>query len=516
MFELPNVWPIHCVASLLFSKLNALAADILSNPIGLTGSESSFDEVTTTKLTAPWFKKSVTIACLTLAVFLFAGFSLPNVAQAQTIPATTQAQSGQSQESLAQLLDEATRLLNSKMAAQAYASLLKQADRFTGEPRFDYLLGISALDSGRPGQAVFALERVVANDPKNGPARAELARALFTLRELESAKREFNDVKKSNPPSAVSASIDRYLNAIKGLSDQQNGPQSLLTLTAEAGLSYDSNINAGSSQSEWVLGDGARLIPTEASLGQSAWAARLAGGLEYQTKLNANLTAFAQVGFNARKAFVGSKLSFVTLDTSVGVASTRQSEVWTVAINAGHAQVNQTSLRNVIGTSVQWQRSISKTEKAGLFIQMFDLRFPNSSLQNAQRVVLGGTAARETSDGVILIGALSFNSERSKTDSPEFSFRAPNVRVLAEWPASNQWRVFASATVEQRRYTGVQELFSGLKRRDTEIDLKLSGEKQISTALTLVPSIGYTHNASTIGPNDYRRTQIGLSFKYRH
>jgi outer membrane protein len=426
--------------------------------------------------------------------------------------------SDQVAEPLNELLDNAQRLLNNKLAGEAYARLSKSLNRFAGDVRFDYLLGISALDSGRPGQAVFALERVVANDPKNAPARAELARALFALRELDAAKREFSEVKTSNPPSAVSASIDRYLDAIKGLSEQQRAVQqtSTLILTGDFGLGYDSNINSGSAQSEWLLADGGRLIPTDASLGQSAWSARLGGGIEYQTKLNPEITAFAQVGFNARKAFVGSNLSFVTVDGAAGVAYTRQSGVWTVAINAGHAQVNQTSLRNVIGTSVQWQRSISKTEKAGLYIQMFDLRFPNSATQNAQRVVFGGTAAREASNGVILVGAISLNSERSKTNSPEFSFTAPNVRVLAEWPLSKRWRAFASATFEQRRYKGVQELFSGLERRDTEIDLKLSGEKQISNELTLVPSIGYTRNASTLGPNDYRRAQIGLSFKHRH
>lgn len=454
------------------------------------------------------------LACLLLGFIVIVS---PDALAQPTPTSGPTATDTQTAESLDALLDNAQRLLNNKLPSEAYARLNKNLDRFAGEARFDYLLGISALDSGRPGQAVFALERVVANDPKNAPARAELARALFTLRELDAAKREFSDVKISNPPSAVSASIDRYLDAIKGLSEQRATQQtSALTFTGDLGFSYDSNINSGSAQSEWLLADGGRLIPTDASLGQSAWSARLAGGIEYQTKLNSDITAFAQAGFNARKAFVGSKLSFVTVDTAAGVAYTRQSGVWTVAINAGHAQVNQTSLRNVIGTSVQWQRSISKTEKAGLFIQMFNLRFPNSATQNAQRVVLGGTAAREANNGVVFVGALSFNSERSKTSSPEFSFTAPNVRVLAEWPLSNQWRAFAGATIEQRKYKAVQELFSGLVRRDTEIDLKLSGEKQISNALTLVPSIGYTHNASTLGPNDYRRTQIGLSFKYRH
>ncbi len=48
-----------------------------------------------------------------------------------------------------------------------------------GESAFDYLLGIAALDSGHVTRAIFALERVLAVQPQNNLARAEIARAYL-------------------------------------------------------------------------------------------------------------------------------------------------------------------------------------------------------------------------------------------------------------------------------------------------------------------------------------------------
>ena len=62
-------------------------------------------------------------------------------------------------------------------AEQTYLALAPQADERAGDPAFDYALGIAALDSGRYGEAIIALQRVLAVQPGNAQARAELARA---------------------------------------------------------------------------------------------------------------------------------------------------------------------------------------------------------------------------------------------------------------------------------------------------------------------------------------------------
>src|SRR4051812_6031670 len=70
------------------------------------------------------------------------------------------------------LTDRARRLIAERNHQAAYKLLLPQEGTRAGDPEFDYLLGISALDSGDLERAVFALERVLAVQPNNHVARA--------------------------------------------------------------------------------------------------------------------------------------------------------------------------------------------------------------------------------------------------------------------------------------------------------------------------------------------------------
>ena len=60
------------------------------------------------------------------------------------------------------LIDHAKRLLEQRRAAQAYEALMPLESVCAGDPLFDYLFGIAAVDAGMP-------------------ERAEIARALLAL-----------------------------------------------------------------------------------------------------------------------------------------------------------------------------------------------------------------------------------------------------------------------------------------------------------------------------------------------
>ena len=72
----------------------------------------------------------------------------------------------------------------------AYDLLRSQEASLAGDPGFDYLLGIAAMDSGHLTHSVFALERVLAVEPDNLLARAEIARVHLMLGELRTSQQE--------------------------------------------------------------------------------------------------------------------------------------------------------------------------------------------------------------------------------------------------------------------------------------------------------------------------------------
>src|SRR5688572_8051771 len=91
-------------------------------------------------------------------------------------------------------LDEARGLIQKRDAKRAYDLLSPLEAQRAGDPEFDYLLGLAALDSGQTTRAIFAFERVLAVNPNHPQARAEIARAYFVAGETDAAKREFETV----------------------------------------------------------------------------------------------------------------------------------------------------------------------------------------------------------------------------------------------------------------------------------------------------------------------------------
>ena len=108
----------------------------------------------------------------------------------------------------------AQQLLNQNKPAEAYEYLAPFEDRYAGDVDFDYVLGISALDSGKSDKATLAFERVLAVNPNFAGARLDMARAYFQLGDADRAKAEFLTVRELNPPQQALAVIKQYLDAI--------------------------------------------------------------------------------------------------------------------------------------------------------------------------------------------------------------------------------------------------------------------------------------------------------------
>ena len=146
------------------------------------------------------------------------------------------------------LTEQAKGLLDAGKSAQAFALLDVQESTRAGEVMFDFLLGLAALDVGQNTRAVFALERVLAMEPNNVRARAEIARAYLALGETETARKEFETVQKQGVPADVSLTLDRYIAAARRVQDQSKvSVNGYLELT----LGYDSNLNLGRTRVRW-------------------------------------------------------------------------------------------------------------------------------------------------------------------------------------------------------------------------------------------------------------------------
>src|SRR3546814_7154265 len=80
---------------------------------------------------------------------------------------------------------------------------------------------MAALDAVRSGQAVLALQRVLAVQPNNAPARAELARAYALAGDIDTARAEFATV--VDDPSLPDPVRQRFTGFVRQFDKQLSG-----------------------------------------------------------------------------------------------------------------------------------------------------------------------------------------------------------------------------------------------------------------------------------------------------
>jgi outer membrane protein len=441
-----------------------------------------------------------------IAVATLLGGSLAFAFQAQANPPGLETPLGK-------LLSDARRMLTDGEPTAAYALLESRSALYAGSVDFDTLLGIAALDSGRPGSAVIALERVLAAEPSNLPVRAEIGRAYLQLKELESARRELESVATGDLPPQVRQTVSRYLDTVARL-ERLGRPQWLFTL--ETNVGWDDNVNFGSSVGVWTLADGQSLLPLPVSKPRSSGFLSLAAGAQYIVPIGGQVEWTA--GFLGAQRTNPSQhnMDMGSLELSSGLSYSMGLHRYSMSLQYQHLRLDEAALRNATGIIGQWQYDVGRRSQIGAYLQGFDLAFPDQPVRDARRASAGATFAHGfLSAGLpVLAASLQAGSERPRDDFPQLSFRFAGVRTALGATIGSGWRASGGWSFERRDFDGPEPLF-GATRKDRQHDFRLAIEHDLDKNLTLSPTLLHTRNNSTIAPNEFRRTQAYLYARYR-
>ena len=112
-------------------------------------------------------------------------------------------------------LRDADELIKDNRAEDAYSLLESLKSDYLRDVRFYNLLGIAALNSGKPNKAVLAFQRVLEINPNFAGVHMDMGRAYFQLGDFQHAKSEFKIVIHANPPDSIRIAIKKYLAAIE-------------------------------------------------------------------------------------------------------------------------------------------------------------------------------------------------------------------------------------------------------------------------------------------------------------
>jgi tetratricopeptide (TPR) repeat protein len=405
----------------------------------------------------------------------------------------------------APVLDEAQRLIGERRAREAYALLAARELDLAGAPYFDYLLGLAALDAGRPRDAVFALERVVAVEPAFVGARMELARAHFELGEVDASREQFRYLLTQAPPAPTRAVIERYLGA---LDERRRARDSRWTGLLQFGGGYDTNANGSTDEQQFL---GFTLDPRNVAI-ESGFGEIVAGlGNRLALGADAGLVTSLQASHRAN-----ADASFV--DQTVGsLGSTYVRRIgrarFTIGASGYYGYLDGEAHDWAVNADVGVSRRSGDWEIAGN-VRAGQQRYLLDRLEilDVDRLLAGLSLARVDigqGSGRIGLALIGGRDDERRPGSPYGNDRY-GARLFAGRLLAPQSSVYFEASALRSDYE--DGAFFGGDRRDDQYGALLSFDFQNWPAAywSVSPRIRYVQNDSTIALYEYDRVEAAL------
>jgi len=407
--------------------------------------------------------------------------------------------------------DRAKLLLQRNDADAAYKLLLPLESQRAGDPEFDYLLGLAALDSGNYERAIFALERVLAVQPDNLQARAEIGRAYMATGEREAAKREFEAVRARQVPDEVRRTLDQFLSAIR--TAETTAYNSYLELS----FGYDSNVNAATASTTVAIpaiGPSFQLDPTLTQ--QSDNFLGFAAGFDFARKINLNWAVVGNIGGYLKRNLNEDDFDTGTLDGSIGMRYARGLNAFTVGLQGQYFALAGESYRTAGGGIAQWQHNFDERTQASVFGQYSALRYDTQPVRNADRSI-GGIAFAKVFAGKYspaLFTSLYGGDEKTVDDAYANLGNKPlGVRLGGQLRLGGGWGVYGNLSYEHRKYNGTDPLFL-VVREDDQTDVIAGVSYLMRARIAVRLQAAYTDNKSNVVLSEYDRLLVTLSARY--
>lgn len=411
-------------------------------------------------------------------------------------------------------LARAKRLIEQHKAEQAWKLLAPHEFELAGNERYDYLLGLAALDSGRPARATLAFERVLAVDPNHAGARLDMARAYYALGDYQRARAEIEIVRRLNPPLAARLTIERYLAAID---EHLHGPRLKVTGHLEGGVGYDSNVNAAPALTSVfvpLVGVNFTLAPTSVKQGSSF--AALGGGLQLSYPLGHQFSLLATGALYQRANARHSDFAFRTVDLGFGVQHLSDRDRLRASLGGNDYALGGSEYRRIHSANLEWRHQLDAHTQLGLFAQDARIRYLQQALSsNDSDMLLYGVGALHELDAashLIAFGSVYRGDDRATDGRLDGDRRLYGLRVGAQRALRADTDVYASLTWQRSKYESRNLIFDAL-RRDSEYDLRLGAAWRIGPAWSLRPELAYTRNDSNVAIDKYDRYVMSLTLR---
>ncbi len=420
---------------------------------------------------------------------------------------------------------EAQALLRNGQPLAAYEALMKMEYEGAGEVEFDYLLGVAALDAGKPDKATLALERVLAANPNYAGARIDMGRAFMALGDIVGAEAEFAAVLALNPPDAVRKRVEGFVAEMAQRSSVANTKWSgFFGIT----VGRDSNVNnAPGDAKQFIPGILATVVLDPDSVETPSNFTVLAGRIRVDHRINNRIGVYVGLDLNLRRNFQAPQFDSSVGELRVGSTITLSNHELEFSLGVGktyldpHSSLNNSILahplyRNLVGGAMQWRFNINDRNQLQTTLQYNRLRYRDeaTSVFDSDQTVLGLTWFRAfgaNNQGVGFVGAyLGKESDLQGNPSGEKDFFG--LRAGGQYWLTSNWAVFATMGLMSADFQRFQVIHQQI-RDDKRYDLSLGISYTLWENWSLRPQLSLTRQDSSIGLYEFKRTEISVTLR---
>jgi hypothetical protein len=407
-------------------------------------------------------------------------------------------------------LELASQRLAEGRAGEAWDLLSPLETRYGGDPEFDYLLALAALDSGRPAAALAPLRRVLDLEPRFDGARLELARALVASGDVAGARREYEAIAQLSPSETSRTAAQRALVLLAGgASPVAAGTPGRHAAALVAGAGYDSNANASTSDSLFGFALDPRAVQQDSPFVEVGGSLRS----EFSPAPRWGLVTLLRAGhrLNPDAGFVDQ----TALDASVGLNG--RLGKWTTGFAASVATGwldGEAFFRSGYLEASASRPLSARWELVGVGrVAQFDYLPDRFELLDVRRYVWGGALQRRTTAaGIPSFGAAVLGGRDAvlRAGSP-FSNDRYGMRLFAAHALDARRAVFGELAWLTSDFFGARG-FLGLDRldRQTVAAVGLEARDWPVRGWRTVPQLRYTDNRSNVALFQFDRFEASV------
>ncbi len=412
-------------------------------------------------------------------------------------------------------IEKARSLIAAKKYQEAYKILEPLESSMAGDVGYDYLLGVAGVESGQVTRGVFALERVLAVEPNNQPARAEIAKAHYKLGEADTAKAELNNLLSEKPDAETVNAINRYMNAI----DKSLGLTTTFAAYLDFGLGFDTNINSATS-ADAISAPGIRpgvfFNLSNRSQETSDSFKTLSGGVSLRSPINKTLSWFSGVNVANRFNNQDEQFNNLYLDFNLGLKYQHLKNTVSAALQVSEFELDSERFRNSHGATAQWQYDWDGRNQTNVYGQFARLTYKGAEIRDADRATLGAGWIHvfEGDKSPIIFVSPYIGQEETRRSAGDFlSFDFYGLRVGGQLSFTPKWVGYVSTGYENRNYDQRDPIF--LKTRDDEqYEISIGARFTPMRNWLIKPQLSYIDSQSNIVLNDFDRTVLSVNFRH--